>query len=58
MILDGAWLERFRVALVYSPEVIRSLGPRFDGSPQWKRYVESLADSYLQSSALATKIVW
>jgi hypothetical protein len=53
MILDGAWLGRFRADLVYSPEVIRLLGPRFDGSSQWKLYVENLADLYMKSSVPA-----
>jgi hypothetical protein len=46
MILDGSWLENFRADLVYSPEVIRLLGPRFDGSPASKRDAEKDAESY------------
>lgn len=52
MVVDGALLERWRAALVYSPEVIRLLQPYFDGSHASRQKAEERVSLLAKASGL------
>lgn len=55
MIVDSALLEQWRVALVYSPEVIRLLSPYCDGTAASRKEAESDADTWARASELDSR---
>jgi len=44
MIIRSAWLTNWRAKVIYSPEVIRRLEGRWDGSKKSKEMAEKIAD--------------